>query len=30
MADVGASALMWLTGRRASLPGTSFVDPVAS
>jgi phosphopentomutase len=28
MADVGASALMWLTGRQASLPGTSFVDHV--
>jgi phosphopentomutase len=26
MADVGASALMWLTGRDASLPGTPFVD----
>jgi phosphopentomutase len=30
MADVGASALMWLTGRQASLPGTSFVEPVGS
>ncbi len=27
MADVGASALMWLTGRRTtSLPGTAFVE----
>jgi len=27
MADVGASALMWLTGRGSSLPGSSFLDP---
>jgi hypothetical protein len=27
MADVGASALMWLSGREAQLPGAPFLAP---